>query len=96
MCVCKGNRYTIIHHGLCVIKNLNSVRALPDNGFASFSALLIDNLMKPDFLLERNEKLNKLIVLTLSIAHSFLDFFYLIHERRVCSDFCILLCVWCA
>lgn len=47
--------------------------------------------MKHDFLLETNEKLNKQTVLTLSIGLPFLDFFYLMPERRACSDLCICL-----
>lgn len=39
--------------------------------FPSFSVFLIDNLMKLGFLLEKKEKLNKLMVLTLSIGFPF-------------------------
>jgi len=74
-------------------KNFNAVQAVADNGFASFSALLIHNLLQPDFILERNEEPNNLKVLTLLIGLSFLDFLYLIHESRLCSDLYICL-VW--
>lgn len=39
--------------------------------------------MKPDFLLERNERLYIFIVLILSIGLFFLDFFYLKKEESV-------------
>lgn len=45
------------------------------------------------FLLERNEKLNKLTILALNRGLSFLDFFYLVHERRICSD--LFICLVC-
>lgn len=84
VCVSKGIQ---IHQGLCIVQNLNSVQALANNSFTSFSTLLIGGLMKPDFFLERNEKLSNDSFIGLSI----LDSFCLIHEIKVCWDLCICL-----